>query len=261
MQSLEAKGCGKLADKETAVRDISRGRDGARLSQLGARRRTADQRQRAVPNGAARKSTSTDHSRLRTTILPRKLRNKTSAKTISAVKKLRNSLTAHRAAKKSSARSPKKNAASSKTRSRKKPTGFHGGSYVTPKGNVSIGIPAFWTLRQTNDDLEVESPSRKTSVIVTAFQRENGVARLDARQYLEHFLQSASMKGRPDGGESGPSRAQSRFRDPEGDHWQIEVLTNGDTLLLATLNSSLPPRSQEPRVGAEILRTIRLNGK
>jgi hypothetical protein len=201
------------------------------------------------------------HFNLRTTILPRKLRNKTSAKTISAVKKLRNSLIAHSAAKKSSAKTPKKNSTSPKTGSRKKTGGFHGGSYVTPKGNVSIGIPAFWTLRQTNDDLEVESPSRKTSVIVTAFQRENGVTRLDARQYLEHFLQSASMKGRADAGKSGPARAQSRFRDPEGDHWQIEVLTNGDTLLLATLNSSLPPRSQEPRVGAEILRTIRLNGK
>ena len=58
------------------------------------------------------------------------------------------------------------------------------------------------------------------------------------------FSQSASMKGRADAGKSGPSRAQSRFRDPEGDHWQIEVLTNGDTLLLATLNSSLPPRSR-----------------
>ncbi len=191
--------------------------------------------------------------------MPRILKIKTSAKTIRVVKRLRNSLTAHRAAKKSSARSPKKNAASSNAR--KKAGGFHGGSYVTPKGNVSIGIPAFWTLRQTNDDLEVESPSRKTSVVVTAFQRENGVAKLDARQYLEHFLQSASMKGRPDGGKTGPARAQSRFRDPEGDHWQIEVLTNGDTLLLATLNSSLPPRSQEPRVGAEILRTITINGK
>ena len=191
--------------------------------------------------------------------MPRILKIKTSAKTIRVVKRLRNSLTAHRAAKKSSARSPKKNAASSNAR--KKAGGFHGGSYVTPKGNVSIGIPAFWTLRQTNDDLEVESPSRKTSVVVTAFQRENGVAKLDARQYLEHFLQSASMKGRADAGKSGPAHAQSRFRDPEGDHWQIEVLTNGDTLLLATLNSSLPPRSQEPRVGAEILRTITINGK
>ena len=193
--------------------------------------------------------------------MPRKLKNKTSAKTISAVKKLRTSFIAHSATTKSSAKTRKKNAASSKIGSRKKTGGFHGGSYVTPKGNVTIGIPAFWTLRQTNDDLEVESPSRKTSVVVTAFQRENGVARLDARQYLEHFLQSASRKGRADAGKSGPAHAQSRFRDPEGDHWQIEVLTNGDTLLLATLNSSLPPRSQEPRVGAEILRTIRINGK
>ena len=39
------------------------------------------------------------------------------------------------------------------------------------------------------------------------------------------------------------------------------MLTNGDTLLLATLNSSLPPRSQELRVGAEILRAITINGK
>ena len=187
--------------------------------------------------------------------MPRKLKNKTSSKTISTVKKLRNSLIARSTvSKKSPAKTPKR------TISRKKATGFHGGSYVTPKGNVSIGIPAFWTLRQTNDDLEVESPSCKTSVIVTAFQRENGLAKLDAREYLEHFLQSASMKGRADAGKSGPSRAQSRFRDPEGDHWQIEVLTNGDTLLLATLNSSLHPRSQEPRVGAEILRTVTIHG-
>ena len=187
--------------------------------------------------------------------MPRKLKNKTSSKTIPAAKKLRSSLIAGSSAKKSSAKTSKKAAG------RKKSHRFHGGSYVTPKGNVSIGIPAFWTLRQTNDDLEVESPSCKTSVIVTAFQRENGVAKLDAREFLEHFLQSASMKGRVHAGKSGHSRAQSRFRDPEGDHWQIEVLTNGDTLLLATLNSSLPPRSQEPRVGAEILGTIKLTGK
>jgi hypothetical protein len=194
--------------------------------------------------------------------LPRKIKNKTPEKTQSAVKKFRNSLTARRVVKKSSAKTAGRSAASSKTSSRKKPTFFQGGSYVTPKGNVTIGIPAFWTLRQTNDDLEVESPSRKTSVVVTAFQRENGVARLDARDYLEHFLQSASMKGRSNDGKSSPSRAQSRFRDFEGDHWQIvTVFTNGDTLLLATLNTSLPARSQEPRVGAEILATITINGK
>ncbi len=193
--------------------------------------------------------------------MPRKIKNKTSAKTTRAVKKLRDSLTARSAVKKNSGRTAKKRSVSPKAGVARKSSGFHGGSYVTPKRNVSIGIPAFWTLRQTNDDLEVESPSRKTSVVVTAFQREHGLARLDAREYLKHFLQSASMKGRPDAGNSNRSRAQSRFRDGEGDHWQIVVLTNGETLLLATLNTSLPPRSQEPRVGAEILATIMINGR
>jgi hypothetical protein len=188
--------------------------------------------------------------------LPRKLKSRTSSKAISAAKKLRTSIvTRGVAAKRSSRQQPRKSVR------KKKANGFHGGTYVTPKGNVSLGVPAFWTLRQTNDDLEVESPSCKTSVIVTAFQRENGVAKLDAREYLKHFLQSASMKGRADAGKNGPSRAQSRFRDPEGDHWQIEVLSNGDTLLLATLNSSLPPRSQELKIGAGILQTITLNGE
>ncbi len=193
--------------------------------------------------------------------MPRKLKNKRPSKTIGAVKKLRKSLIASDTTGKRPPKTQKRHLTSAKTSHGRKANGFHGGTYVTPKGNVSIGIPAFWTLRQTNDDLEVESPSRKTSVIVTAFQRENGVAKLDARAYLEHFLQSASMKGRAQAGESGPSRAQSRFRDLEGDHWRIEVLTNGDTLLLATLNSSLPPRSQELQVGAEILRALTINGK
>lgn len=193
--------------------------------------------------------------------MPRKLKNKRPSKTIGAVKKLRKSLIASDTTGKRPPKTQKRHLTSAKTSHGRKANGFHGGTYVTPKGNVSIGIPAFWTLRQTNDDLEVESPSRKTLVIVTAFQRENGVAKLDARAYLEHFLQSASMKGRAQAGESGPSRAQSRFRDLEGDHWRIEVLTNGDTLLLATLNSSLPPRSQELQVGAEILRALTINGK
>ena len=62
-------------------------------------------------------------------------------------------------------------------------------------------------------------------------------------------------------GRAAPRAPNRASAIPKADHWQIEVLTNGDTLLLATLNSSLPPRSQEPRVGAEILGTITLNGK
>ncbi len=190
--------------------------------------------------------------------MPRKSITKPSSKMSSAVKKLPTSVVSRHAAGKRAAKAPKEHFASSKSSQGKRADSFHGGRYVTPNGNVSLGIPTFWTLRQTNDDLEVESPSRKTSVIVTAFRREKGVAKLDAREYLKHFLQSASIKGRAQAGKRTPSRAQSRFRDSEGDHWQIDVLTNGDTLLLATLNSSLPLRSQEPRVGAKILTALTL---
>lgn len=135
---------------------------------------------------------------------------------------------------------------------------FHGGRYTTPGGNVTLGLPAFWTLRQTNDDLELDSPSGATSVIVTAFHREPGFSRLDAREYLGQYLQTAAAKGRKQIEQNGRSRARSRYRDTDGDYWQVEFLTDGDTLLLATMNSSLPPRSPEPRTGGQVLGTIRL---
>ena len=144
---------------------------------------------------------------------------------------------------------------------KKQAPGFPGGSYLTPRGNVTIGIPSFWTLRQTNDDLEVESPSGETSVIVTAFHRTDGSGRLDAREYLESFLRTAPVKGRPTIEKIGRGRAVSRFRDVEGEHWQVEFLTDGETLLLATMNSSLSARSQEARVGSQVLATLNLKAK
>lgn len=141
-----------------------------------------------------------------------------------------------------------------------KTLGFHGGSYLTPGGNVSLGIPSFWTLRQTNDDLEVQSPSGKTSVIVTAFHRTNGSGKLDARFYLESYLRTAPLKGRPKVEKNGHGRAVSRFSDADGDHWQVEFLTDGETLLLATMNTSLSARSQEARVGSLVLATLNLKG-
>jgi len=33
------------------------------------------------------------------------------------------------------------------------------GTYTVPRGHVSIAVPTFWTLRQTNDDLEIEARS------------------------------------------------------------------------------------------------------
>ena len=156
---------------------------------------------------------------------------------------------------------PVKKASAKKSPKARTLSAFPGGSYVTPKGNVSIGIPAFWTLRQTNDDLEVESPSGATSVIVTAFQRDKKAVKLDAREYLERFLRTAPIKGRANTETTGRARAVSRFRDLEGDHWQVEFLSDGDTLLLATMNTTQPARSEEVRTGAGILRTLKLKEK
>ena len=161
-------------------------------------------------------------------------------------------------AKMASAAIAAKNRASRKSIANKKTRAFHGGSYLTPGGNVSLGIPSFWTLRQTNDDLEVESPSGKTSVIVTAFHRTNGGGKLDARYYLESYLRTAPVKGRANVEKNGHGRAISRFCDAEGDHWQVEFLTDGETLLLATMNTSLSARSQEARVGSQVLATLNL---
>jgi hypothetical protein len=154
-----------------------------------------------------------------------------------------------------------KKQASGKSISIMKTAGFHGGSYLTPEGNVSLGVPSFWTLRQTNDDLEVESPSGKTSVIVTAFHRTDGGGKLDARFYLESYLRTAPVKGRVNIEKNGHGRAVSRFRDVEGDHWQVEFLTDGETLLLATMNTSLPARSREAKVGSLVLSTLTLKAE
>ncbi len=148
--------------------------------------------------------------------------------------------------------------AAKKQSTRSPAAAFHGGSYTTPKGNVTLGLPAFWTLRQTNDDLELESPSGATSVLVTAFHREEGYSKLDAREYLEQFLKTAPMKGRPQTEKNGHSRAISRFRDQDGDCWQVEFFTDGDTLLLVTMHTSLKPRSEEARTATQVLGTLRL---
>ncbi len=75
---------------------------------------------------------------------------------------------------------------------------------------------------------------------------------------LQSFLRSAPVKGRPDVQKTGHQRAISRFRDLEGDRWHVEFLTDGETLLLATMNTSLPARSQEAQVGSQVLATLTL---
>lgn len=131
------------------------------------------------------------------------------------------------------------------------------GTYVVPRGHVSLAVPTFWTLRQTNDDIEVEAPSGSTSVIVSAFKRK-GFRALDAREYLGHFLETAPKNGNLKRSPGSKQRATARYKDTEGDNWSVSFIANASTLLLATCNTSLPSTNKEARTGISVLESIRL---
>ena len=139
--------------------------------------------------------------------------------------------------------------------------GFHPGTYIVPRGHVSIAVPTFWSLRQTNDDIQVESEASETTVVVTAYQRKEGVKSLDARDYLKHFLDTAPVAGHLQAGDSGKQRASARFRDEEGDNWFVRFISNGQTLLLATCHSNRPLTSRDGRTGVAVLDSIKLKAR
>jgi hypothetical protein len=139
--------------------------------------------------------------------------------------------------------------------------GFHPGTYIVPRGHVSLAVPTFWSLRQTNDDIQVESEASETTVIVTAYQRNPDVKALDARDYLKHFLDTAPVAGRLQTGDSSKQRASARFRDEEGDNWFVRFISNGQTLLLATCHSNRPLTSREGKTGVAVLDSIKLKGR
>ncbi|HEU5402056.1 MAG TPA: hypothetical protein VFU86_11910 [Terriglobales bacterium] len=148
----------------------------------------------------------------------------------------------------------------SKSNSRKT-SKLSAGTYTVPRGHVSIAVPAFWTLRQTNEDLEVEAPSGATSVIVTAFQRNGHKQKLDAREYLEHFLETAPENSRMKRDRGTKQRARARYKDGEGDHWEVAFVTDGATLLLATCNTSFPTTNKEAKTGFQVLDSVTIRKK
>lgn len=139
--------------------------------------------------------------------------------------------------------------------------GFHPGTYIVPRGHVSIAVPTFWTLRQTNDDIQVESEASETTVVVTAYHRNPGVGPLDARDYLEHFLETAQVAGRLQTENGGKQQASARFRDEEGDNWFVRFISNGETLLLATCHSNRPLTTRDGKTGVAVLDSIRLKAR
>ena len=152
-------------------------------------------------------------------------------------------------------------AASPKSSSKKSSNGFHPGTYIVPRGHVSIAVPTFWNLRQTNDDVQVESEASETTVIMTAYHRNADVKALDARDYLQHFLETAPVAGRLQAGNGTKQQASARFRDEEGDNWFVRFISNGDTLLLATCHSNRPLTSRDGKTGLAVLDSIKLKGR
>ncbi len=131
------------------------------------------------------------------------------------------------------------------------------GVYTVAKKHVSIGVPTFWSLRQTNDDVQLLSPSGDTSVIVSAYER-NGAGRLDAREYLQHFLETAPHAKRTQFGGASKGEASARFRDPEGNSWYVKFVTNGKVLLLAELSVAGPLTGREARTGVAVVDSLLL---
>jgi len=177
------------------------------------------------------------------------------------LKKQKKTAAPKKAAKKTSAKTSAKTPAVKTSTPKTTKNGFHPGTYTVPRGHVSIAVPTFWSLRQTNDDVQVESEASETTVIVTAYQRNDGVKALDARDYLKHFLDTAPVAGRLQTGDSTKQHATARFRDEEGDNWFVRFLSNGQTLLLATCHSNRPLTSREGKTGVAVLESIKLKAR
>jgi hypothetical protein len=175
-------------------------------------------------------------------------------------KKQKKTVAIKKAAKKTSTKAPAQATAKAVAPKTTK-NGFHPGTYIVPRGHVSIAVPTFWSLRQTNDDLQVESEASETTVVVTAYQRNADVKSLDARDYLKHFLDTAPVAGRLQTGDSSKQRASARFRDEEGDNWFVRFISNGQTLLLATCHSNRPLTSREGKTGVAVLDSIKLKAR
>lgn len=151
---------------------------------------------------------------------------------------------------------PKKTAV--KTARKRTPKSINPGTYTTPSGNVSIHVPPFWMFRQTNDDLQLVSPSGEVSLIVNAYSGSNGHGKLDAREYLDHLLQSAPHESRVKREKATRTRAAARYRDTDGTSWCVEFVTDGKTLLLAEISSAASLVSAEGRTAVAALDSVRI---
>ena len=132
------------------------------------------------------------------------------------------------------------------------------GFYTSPSGNVSLSVPTYWVFRQTNDDLQLISPSGDVSLIVNAYSGHNGTRKLDARQHLDHLLASAPRQSRVKRETASNKRAAARYKDTDGTSWCVEFITDGKLLLLAEVSSTGALTSPEAKTAMGALGSIRI---
>ncbi len=139
----------------------------------------------------------------------------------------------------------------------KKNSKSRAGVYTTPRGNVTIQVPPFWSLLQTNEDLQLASPTGEVSLIINAYQR-NGQKKLDAREYLDHLLASAPKQSRVKRDPATARRAAARYKDVDGTAWFVEFITDGKVLLLGEVSSSDSLTSQEAKTALAVMTSLKI---
>jgi hypothetical protein len=135
------------------------------------------------------------------------------------------------------------------------------GIYTAPSGNVSISVPTFWMFRQTNDDLQLIAPSGDVSLIVNAYSSNNHGSKLDARDNLEHLLESIPKQARVKRDAATNKRAAARYKDSEGNSWCVEFITDGKLLLLAEVSSTGALTTPEAKTALGALDSLKIKAR
>ena len=101
-----------------------------------------------------------------------------------------------------------------------------------------------------------DPPDRKHSGLCEGTGPEQSGA--STRQLVDGWRLPEVAAARRRSAPATKSRTIAKFKDTEGANWQCEFLTDGNTLLLATLNSTEKPRSLEVQTAIAVLDSIKI---
>lgn len=132
------------------------------------------------------------------------------------------------------------------------------GLYVASSRRFRIGIPVCWKLCETEQEVQIESPSGKTAVTITTFKKVDPDSSIDSREHLTRFLNGAAVNGKPSILRWSRFRSSARFTDSRDVLWEVVFLTRRKRLLLGTCNSARGAAGDELQQGRRSLESIRL---